>query len=139
MHRPQVRVERVARPYYGLRIAAAAIIIVSLGTLIYSVSQLNLSLAGLKFGELMQATDASLNNVVFIGAALFFVITFETRLKRTRVLHERWSELMKAAAADAAAAAATASEELSHDRPRSEGFVMVPAAKRSRNRRQSAS
>jgi hypothetical protein len=80
------RVERIARPYYGLRFAAAAIIIVSLGTLIYSVSQLNLSLAGLKFGEVMQATDASLNNVVFIGAALFFVITFETRLKRTRVL-----------------------------------------------------
>jgi hypothetical protein len=80
------RVERIARPYYGLRIAAAAIIVASLGALIYSVSQLNLSLAGLKFGELMQATDASLNNVVFIGAALFFVITFETRLKRTRVL-----------------------------------------------------
>jgi len=62
-----------------------------------------------------------------------------TELKRTRVLHERWSELMKAAAAAAAAAAAGASEELSHDRPRSEGFVMVPAAKRSRNRRLSAS
>src|SRR4030095_15623037 len=63
------RVERIARPYYGLRIVAAAIIVVSIGTLVYSVSQLNLSLAGLKFGELMQATDASLNNIVFIGAA----------------------------------------------------------------------
>lgn len=80
------RVERIARPYYGLRMIAAAIIVVSIGTLIYSVSQLNLSLAGLKFGEMMQATDASLNNIVFIGAALFFVVTFETRLKRTRVL-----------------------------------------------------
>jgi hypothetical protein len=74
-----------------------------------------------------------------IAAAWTQVEAARTELKRTRVLHERWSELMKAAAADAAAAAATASEELSHDRPRSEGFVMVPAAKRSRNRRQSAS
>src|SRR5882762_7097544 len=56
-----------------------------------------------------------------------------TDLKRTRVLHERWSELMKAAAA--VAAAASPSEELSHDRPRSEGFVMVPALKRRRSRR----
>jgi hypothetical protein len=62
-----------------------------------------------------------------------------TDLKRTRVLHERWSELMKTAAAVAAAAAASASEELSHDRPRSEGFVMVPALKRRRSRRRSAS
>jgi hypothetical protein len=62
-----------------------------------------------------------------------------TELKRTRALHERWSELMKGAAAAAAAAALSVSEELSHDRPRSEGFVMVPAAKRSRNRRRSAS
>jgi hypothetical protein len=30
----------------------------------------------------MQATEAGLNNVVFIGAALVFVVTFETRLKR---------------------------------------------------------
>jgi hypothetical protein len=60
-----------------------------------------------------------------------------TDLKRTRVLHERWSELMKAAAA--VAAAASPSEELSHDRPRSEGFVMVPALKRRRSRRRSAS
>ena len=74
-----------------------------------------------------------------IAAGWTQVEAARTELKRTRVLHERWSELMKAAAAAAAAAAATASEELSHDRPRSEGFVMVPAPKRSRNRRRSAS
>jgi len=74
-----------------------------------------------------------------IAAAWTQVEAARTELKRTRVLHERWSELMKAAAADAAAAAAAASEELSHDRPRSEGFVMTPALKRSRSRRRSAS
>ena len=74
-----------------------------------------------------------------IAAGWTQVEAARTELKRTRVLHERWSELMKAAAAAAAAAAATASEELSHDRPRSEGFVMVPAPKRNRNRRRSAS
>src|SRR5262249_58893096 len=45
-------------------------------------------------------------------------------LKRTRVLHDRWSELMQAAAAAAAAAAATSSRELSHDRPRADGVHM---------------
>jgi hypothetical protein len=74
-----------------------------------------------------------------IAAAWTQVEAARTELKRTRVLHERWRELMKAAATAAAAASATASEELSHDRPRSEGFVMVPAPKRSRNRQRSAS
>ena len=74
-----------------------------------------------------------------IAAGLAQVEAARAELKRTRVLHERWVELMQAAAAAAAAAAATASEELSHDRPRSEGFVMVPAPKRSRKRRRSAS
>jgi hypothetical protein len=73
-----------------------------------------------------------------IAAGWTQVEAARTELKRTRVLHERWSELMKAAAAVAATAAA-ASEELSHDRPRSEGFVMVPALKRRRSRRRSAS
>ena len=74
-----------------------------------------------------------------VAAAWTQVEAARAELKRTRVLHERWSELMKAAAADAAAAAAAASEELSHDRPRSEGFVMVPALKKNRSRRRSAS
>jgi hypothetical protein len=74
-----------------------------------------------------------------IAAGWTQVEAARNELKRTRVLHERWSELMKAAAAVAAAAAASASEELSHDRPRSEGFVMVPALKRRRSRRRSES
>ena len=74
-----------------------------------------------------------------IAAGWTQVEAARTELKRTRGLHERWSELMKDAAAAAAAAAASASEELSHDRPRSEGFVMTPALKRSRSRRRSAS
>jgi hypothetical protein len=74
-----------------------------------------------------------------IAAGWTQVEAARAELKRTRVMHERWSELMEAAAAAAAVATATASEELSHDRPRSEGFVMVPALKRRRSRRRSAS
>jgi len=74
-----------------------------------------------------------------IAAGLAQVDAARAELKRTRALHERWAEQIRAVAAAMAAQAATVSEELSHDRPRSEGFVMVPAAKRNRNRRRSAS
>jgi hypothetical protein len=74
-----------------------------------------------------------------IAAGLAQVEAARAKLKRTRELHERWAKQIRAVAAAMAAQAATVSEELSHDRPRSEGFVMVPAPKRSRNRRRSAS
>ena len=74
-----------------------------------------------------------------ISAGWTHVDAARAQLERTRVVHERWAEQMRAVAAAIAAEAATLSEELSHDRPRSEGFVMVPALKRNRNRRRSAS
>ena len=80
------RATSIAQPYYGLRITGALIIVASLGALIYSVSTLDLTLHRLTVGELMQATEAALNNLVFIGAAVFFVVTFEARLKRSRIL-----------------------------------------------------
>jgi len=82
----QDRATAIAQPYYGLRIAGAVIIVASLAALLYSVSMLDVSVAGLNVGELMQATEAALNNLIYIGAAVFFVVTFETRLKRSRVL-----------------------------------------------------
>ena len=74
-----------------------------------------------------------------IAAGWTHVDAAREQLKRTRVVHERWAEQIRAVAAAMAAEATTVSEELSHDRPRSEGFVMVPALKRNRSRRRSAS
>ena len=74
-----------------------------------------------------------------ISAGWTHVDAARAQLERTRVVHERWAEQMRAVAAAIVAEAATLSEELSHDRPRSEGFVMVPALKRNRKRRRSAS
>jgi len=74
-----------------------------------------------------------------ISAGWTHVDAARAQLERTRVVHERWAEQIRAVAAAMAAEAAIVSEELSHDRPRSEGFVMVPALKRNRKRRRSAS
>ena len=76
-----------------------------------------------------------------IAAGWTHVDAAREQLKRTRLVHERWAEQIRVVAAAMAAEATTVSEELSHDRPRSEGFLMVPALKlkRNRNRRRSAS
>ena len=66
-----------------------------------------------------------------IAAAWTHVDAAREVLHRSRPLQARWAKDL--------ALAEIASPELSHDRPRSEGFVMVPALKRRRSRRRLAS
>ena len=85
------RSKKIARPNYGLRLLVTLIILGSLGAIGYSVSTMQITISSLTLSELMQATEASINNLVLIGAAIFFLITIETRIKRSRsltALHE---------------------------------------------------
>ncbi len=66
-----------------------------------------------------------------IAAAWVHVDAAREALHRTRPMQVRWANEL--------ALADIASPELSHHRPRSEGFVMVPALKRRHSRRRLAS
>ena len=82
----QARSERIARPDYRLRIVVAGIIVTSLGALIFSVTVSDITPGRFDFGELVQVIESGINNLVLIGAAMFFLISMETRLKRSRAL-----------------------------------------------------
>lgn len=82
----KARADWIARPNYLLRIAVAAFIVLALAMLVYSVSLLDMAVADLHAGEWLQAADAALNEIVMIGAALFFLVTVELRIKRSRAL-----------------------------------------------------
>ncbi len=43
--------------------------------------------AGFDFFELVQALEAGVNDLIFIGIVLFFLFTLESRIKRRRALH----------------------------------------------------
>lgn len=76
----------IARPNTSLRVCVAALILVSVVALVYSVSQVQVTIGSFDAGELLQVTEAGMNNVVLIGAAIFFLVTIETRIKRSRAL-----------------------------------------------------
>ena len=64
----------------GLAIAAIVVVLISIvGTL-----QLAPGIDGLD--ELVQATDAAIGTLAFLGAVVFFLVTLETRLKRRKAL-----------------------------------------------------
>ena len=82
----QRKSQQMSQPNVPLRFTVAVIILGSLFGLLYTVSTMELSLRTLSLAEFVQVSEAAINDVVLIGAALFFLVSVETRVKRSRVL-----------------------------------------------------
>lgn len=82
----KARAEKITRPNILLRLTIVSIVLFSVVALIYSLSLMKISIGTIDAGELVQLTEAGLNNVVLVGAAVFFLVTFENRIKRKRAL-----------------------------------------------------
>jgi len=79
-------VAHVRRPHWPIRIGAGIAIAAMLAVLIVVVSYLPLSDRVIGYTDFVQAMDAALSTLVFLGATLFFLVTLENRLKRRRAL-----------------------------------------------------
>jgi hypothetical protein len=79
-------IQFVSKPIYWLRIGFGIIILTGLGTLVYSMSLIKVSFDEIKIVDLVQAAEASVNDIIFIGAAIYFLFRTETLLKRKKAL-----------------------------------------------------
>lgn len=80
------KAERIARPLVVLRIALGAVVLAILGVLVYTLAQVDLDVSTRSAADLVQVLEASMNAVALIGAAIFFLVTIENRVKRSRAL-----------------------------------------------------
>jgi hypothetical protein len=79
----------IARPNAGLRVASFVVVgamLVSLVLLVTSTVRAGGAEGPLGLGELVQISEATMNGLVLLGAAVWFFVSFETRFKRGRVL-----------------------------------------------------
>ena len=76
----------IGRPILPLRIAVGFLVALILAGLGMTVAALRTPALPLTLGELVQAIEAGVNDLVFVTAAVFFLLTLETRLKRRRAL-----------------------------------------------------
>jgi hypothetical protein len=76
----------IARPLMPLRIGITVVILGAVLGIVASISNLPVRWGEFNLGELLQILEATTNEVVLIGAALFFLFTLETRVKRARSL-----------------------------------------------------
>jgi hypothetical protein len=79
------RTQWIQRTHLPLRIGAWVLIVAIMALLIYTL----LNIHQFQFSDytnFIQALDSSISSVVFIGAAIIFLITWEKRIKRNRAL-----------------------------------------------------
>ncbi len=76
------KIEWIKRPLWWPRILTGFLIFVGLLGLIYGIQHLDFSIRP-QFADLMGVAEASINNILLIGAALFFLVGLEKRVKQT--------------------------------------------------------
>ena len=76
----------LAKPSWWIRGSVSAAIVLMLVGLAAAASRIRLETGVSEWSVLVQGVEAAINDVVFIGIAVFFLLTIETRLKRRRAL-----------------------------------------------------
>ncbi len=76
----------LARPILAIRIAVVACVVIMVGAVVTAVVQLEVSFTPSNVYELFEGLEALVNDAVFVAVAIFFLASWETRIKRRRAL-----------------------------------------------------
>jgi hypothetical protein len=79
------RAAAIARPILPLRVATVALAVLVVAGLALMVTRLRPP-GAFELGQFIQVLEAGINDVVLVGAAIFFLVTAESRIKRRRAL-----------------------------------------------------
>jgi hypothetical protein len=77
----------VRRPNWALRIAVGVVIAAMVTVIVLAAASVRLPGGVDRLSELVQLLEAAINDVVFFGVGIFFLVTIEGRLKRRKALH----------------------------------------------------
>ena len=80
------RVQWISTPNYLLRASVSALIVVILAILGLSFTSVDWTIGTFPMAEFIQVMEAGFNDILLIGAAIFFLISIESRVKRARTL-----------------------------------------------------
>ncbi len=87
-HKAQSRITDLLKPNKWIRVSVVSVIIIFISALVYTFSILEWQFSKPNITELIQFTEALINDVLLVGAALFFLITIEQRMRRREILEE---------------------------------------------------
>ena len=82
----QARARWIATPIVGLRLMIWLLIVVCAAIVIWTLLRLPLSAEISGLAELVQTLEAGTNELIVLGAGVFFLVSLERRIKRRRAL-----------------------------------------------------
>lgn len=82
------KIERISRPNIFLRIGVGLVILGVLFGAFFSLSTLELTTGKLTVADIVTISEATINDILLIGAAIFFLVSIETRLNRRLALKD---------------------------------------------------
>lgn len=78
-------IEWIDKPFIVIKTVASIVIFITCILIVYSISKVNFQMKN-TFSEIATVAEASINNIVLISAAFFFLFSLENRLKRKRAI-----------------------------------------------------
>ncbi len=84
--RSRENIHWISSPNVPLRVFSTLIILVGLGGLIYSITYVDLRIQNTTLENIVTLSEAIFNDVILLGAAIFFLVNIESRVKRKRAL-----------------------------------------------------
>lgn len=82
----QKNIDLIGEPHLPIRIFTLVIILIVLSFIGYSFTLVDFSFANISFSEIVTVAEAGINDLVLLGAAIFFLVTLELRLKRAKAI-----------------------------------------------------
>ena len=80
------RAEWISKPLLPLRIGIGGLVALLAAVVMVALANLNITKLWESFADFVQAVEAGINDIVFFGIAIFFLVTLEARIKRKRAL-----------------------------------------------------
>ncbi len=84
--RSKPNIDWIGKPNVFIRFTTYFIIAVGIGGLVYSLSFIEFDLENNTLTNLVMVTEAIFNDIILLGAAIYFLVSLETRLKRRKAL-----------------------------------------------------
>ena len=81
----QKNITWIEQPIFWIRFITYASIFITIASIVYGFTMVNFSVQN-SLSELATVAEASINNIVLLGAAFFFLFTLENRFKRIRAI-----------------------------------------------------
>lgn len=82
----EARALAASKPILGLRVGIGLLVVLLIGGVLVTVANVEIPREPVDLALLVQLLESGINDLVFIGIAIAFVVTLETRIKRHRAL-----------------------------------------------------